>query len=199
MLWVVAASGESLTPEVAEACRGHRIIAVNDAYRLMLFADVLYAADSDWWMFQDGCPFFRGEKWSTVSANVECPAAKKYGLKLIKSRRIVEGFSLEPNVIHQGGNSGFQAVNLALVKFHANPVVMVGFDMRGSHFFGEHPRMPRRDPAKRNFPRWIRHFERAAQLLPTEIKIINATPNSALQCFPMMDLAEALNVQDGAA
>jgi hypothetical protein len=41
--------------------------------------------------------------------------------------------------------------------------------------------------------RWIRNFERAAKLLPEGIRIINATPDSALTCFPTMPLEEALD------
>jgi len=196
MLWVVAGSGPSLDCEVAEQCRGHRCIAVNDAYLLLPFADSLYAADDEWWILHDGCRFFRGEKWTTISKNYNNRAIKQFGLRFVPSRRLVEGFSFEPGIIHQGGNSGFQAVNLALL-WGATRIVLVGFDMQGSHFFGEHPQMPRRSPAKRNFARWIRHFERAAKLLPDGIKIINATPDSAMKCFPMMDLAEALNAQEG--
>jgi len=35
-------------------------------------------------------------------------------------------------------------------------------------------------------------FRRAAALLPTDRQIINCTPGSALDCFPFMDLEEAL-------
>jgi hypothetical protein len=56
---IVAATGPSFTAEVAEACRGYPTIAVNDAYRLFPWADILYASDGAW---------FAGERWSSVSA-----------------------------------------------------------------------------------------------------------------------------------
>src|SRR6185503_19111154 len=61
---IVAATGPSLTADVAEQCRGHRVLAVNDAYRRIPFAEALYAGDADWWEVHAGCPDFAGEKWS---------------------------------------------------------------------------------------------------------------------------------------
>ena len=193
-MWIVAATGESLTPEIADQCRGHDVIAVNDAYRLFPFAKALYAADADWWTLHKGCPDFRGEKWSTIGDDVVNKVAAQYKLKLIRSiKGYGLGFSFAPRLIHRCGNSGFQAVNLALGHYQAKTVVMVGFDMKGNHFFGDHPPMPCRWPKKNNFPGWITHFNRAAELLPPHIRIINATEGSALKCFPMMPLKEALD------
>jgi hypothetical protein len=190
-MWIVAATGESLTQEIAEQCRGYNVLAINDAYRLFPFAKALYASDAEWWRLHKGCPSFTGEKWSTYGEQVA--PAKEFGLKLIKGRKGYGlGFSFEKGIIHWCGNSGFAGVNLAL-HFGAKRIVLVGFDMHGSHFFGEHPPMPRRTQKKHGFPRWITHFEKAAELLPPEIIIINATEGSALKCFPMMSLSEALD------
>ncbi len=193
--WIVAATGPSLTPEVAEQCKGHNVIAVNDAYRLLPFARALYAADSGWWKLHKGCPGFAGDKWTTCGRDLEAWPAKDYGIQLIGSPKGAEGFSFTPGVIHRGANSGFQAVNLALVVYGATSIVLVGFDMHGSHFFGEHPPMPRRSRGSSSgkaYARFMRNFSRAAELLPSDRKIINATPGSAMTCFPMMPLEEAL-------
>lgn len=191
MKWIVAAPGESLTPEIAEQCRGYDCIAVNDAWRLFPFARELYAADADWWRYYKGVPDFAGEKWSTYGVNVK--PAEGFGLNLVRGvNGYGMGFSFEPGIIHWCANSGFQGVNRALMR-GATRIVLVGFDMRGSHFFGEHPPMPRRFAKPRRFDRWIKHFEKAAELLPAHIRIINATEGSALTCFPMMSLSEALD------
>ena len=110
------------------------MIAVNDAYRLFPDAAVLYACDSEWWDVHGGCPDFAGEKWSSHSVdagghNDKREVAKKYGLKLVEGRDR-DGFSFDPACIHYGSNSGFQAVNLAIL-FGAKRIVLVGFDMRG--------------------------------------------------------------------
>jgi len=193
---VVAGSGPSLTREIAYRCQGAAAIAVNDAYQLFPDAAVLYACDAEWWEVHGGCPDFAGEKWSSHSVdtgghNDKREVAEKYGLKLVEGRDR-DGFSFDPACIHYGSNSGFQAINLAIL-FGAKRVVLVGFDMRvvdrKRHFFGDHPAPLRNDGGYGSF---IRTFARAAKSLPDNIQIINATPCSALKCFPIMELQNAL-------
>ncbi len=192
---IVAATGPSLTPEVAEQCKGHHVIAVNDAYRLMPWAEVLYSCDRAWWRVHQGCPGFTGEKWSSHSTgnNDKLDVAKDYGLRLVRGND-AEGFSFDPSVIHYGSNSGFQAINLA-IHFGAKVIKLVGFDMRHvdgkRHFFGNHP-APLHNHM--HYSQLIRHFKKAAKHLPADIKIINCTPGSALDCFPMGTLSEAVCV-----
>ena len=166
---------------------------MNDAYRLFSFADALYAGDREWWEHHGGCPEFAGEKWSTHNArdNDKMPIADRFGLRLVRGR-VEEGFSFDPAWIHYGSNSGFQAINLALL-FGATTIVLVGFDMRvvnfKRHFFGDHP------PGLKNgttYTPFIPDFRRAADRLPAHIQIWNCTPGSALDCFPRRDLAEVL-------
>lgn len=142
-------------------------------------ADLLYACDDDWWFHHRGVPRFEGtEKW-TQSAM----AALQFGLRFVPSVD-APGISLDPSRIHQGGNSGFQALNLA-VLLGARRVVLYGFDMRRVdgqlHWFGEHPPNVRRDM---DFARCIRAFEVAApQIKAAGVYVLNATPGSALRCF----------------
>lgn len=192
---IVAASGPSLTPEVAEMCRGERVIAVNDAYRLLPFADVLYACDAAWWDHHAGCRDFAGERWTSHSLspkNDKTKAADRLDLRVIEGREAA-GFSTDPARIHYASNSGFQATNLAIL-FGADPIILVGFDMRRidgkSHFFGSH-KAPLRESSQ--YGVWCSRFTTAAQMLGGSPTIINATPGSALKCFPMMPLPEALS------
>jgi hypothetical protein len=178
---------------VAEAIRGQHIIAVNDAYRLIPHADVLYACDGSWWNAHRGAMSFRGERWSShgnngrVRHNDKTEQAKQFGLLLAEGRDGA-GFCLDPDAIHYGSNSGFQAVNLAL-QWGATQIILVGFDMHGTHFFGRHPKGLRNTTNYKNF---IAAFAKAAKLLPRGIDILNATPGSALRCFPMVSLHDAL-------
>lgn len=201
MTAIVAATGPSLTEAVAERCRlAHdeddsvAVLAVNDAWRLMPWADALYACDAAWWQHHYGVAAFRGDKWSShhANGNDKIQVAKTYGLQLVAGAT-KKGFSTDPSCIHYGGNSGFQAVNLALL-FGARRIVLVGFDMHAaggkSHFFGEHPPRLRRST---NYERFVPAFAEAAKSLPKGA-IINATPGSALRCFPMMPLDEALRL-----
>jgi len=194
---IVAATGPSLTPEVAKACEGRSVLAVNDAHRLFPWAEILYACDSSWWAVHKGCPGFQGEKWSShggparIRHNDKTEAAKRWGLNLIEGRD-GHGFCFEPGIIHYGSNSGFQAINLA-IQMGATRIILVGFNMGTidgkRHFFGDHPAGLRNASTYGNF---IRAFDRAAKLLPSHITILNATPQSALTCFSKVSLHDAL-------
>jgi hypothetical protein len=169
------------------------VLAIKDAHRLMPFAEVMYACDAHWWDAHNGCPEFSGEKWSSHSEkdNDKTATAEKYGLRLVRGQD-QEGFSFDPSVIHYGSNSGFQAVNMALLM-GARKIVLVGFDMHNhgpAHFFGNHPYHPHGKPGL--YSSFIAPFSRAVKLLPAGIEIVNCTPGSALKCFPMMELEEAL-------
>lgn len=195
---IVAASGPSLTPEVAELCRGRRVIAVNDAYRRIPSADVLYAGDGDWWDVHQGCPEFAGEKWSVHHPRVtdNTRLAERYGVRLVYGASQIDagGFSRQPTRIHYGNCSGFQAINLAIL-FGATRILLVGFDMRTvdgqRHFFGDHP-APLGNACQ--YEHFLPAFDAAARTLPAHIKIINCTPGSALRCFPMSSLEAAINI-----
>jgi hypothetical protein len=156
----------------------------------MPWADALYSCDARWWDLHK--PDFAGGKWSSHHApgNDKLGAATRHGLHLVRGQT-GKGFSMDPGCIHYGGNSGFQALNLALL-FGAVDIVLVGFDMRlvagRSHFFGDHPAGLRRTCGYQNF---IRVFEVAAGGLPGGIGIRNATPGSALRCFPEINLDQA--------
>ena len=193
---IVAAPGPSLTEDVAEQCRGVPAVAVQDAWRRLPWADVLYGCDGRWWRAHEGCKAFAGERWSThdTGNNDKREIAKSYGVRLVAGKP-GSGFSTDPAVIHYGRSSGFQGVNFAILSGAAR-VVMVGFDMRGTHFFGDHPK-PLRNPS--NFATFIRAFETAAESLSVGVEIVNATPGSALKCFPIVPLDEAMGGHRAAA
>jgi hypothetical protein len=195
---VVAATGPSLTQEVADRCRGHAAVAVSDAWRLLPWADVLYACDAAWWRYHRGVPDFAGERWTSHGAgNDKQDIASTYGLRCVAGAQGV-GFSRRQDVIHYGHNSGFQALNLAILLGAAR-IVLVGFDMRvvdgRRHFHGDHPHpLINADPR-----RFVPHFERAAASLPAGVEILNATPGSALTCWPIVPLVDALHCDREAA
>ena len=184
----VAATGPSLTDDIAEALRGRNTIAVNDAYKLLPHAPVLYACDAKWWEVHKGCPDFPGERWSThqKGSNDKKACAEKYGLHLVAGRSGEE--FRNDSVIAYGGNSGFQAVGLAIL-FGAARIVLAGFDMREvggrRHFFGEHPR-PLRNGG--SLSRWAQRFNKAARTVPAGTEVVNATRGSAIKGFPFVDL-----------
>jgi hypothetical protein len=191
---IVAATGPSLTPEVAAQCQqsGLKIIAVNDAYTLIPHAEILYACDGPWWDVHQGCPQFAGEKWSSHQkhGNDKLVHAKRYGLRLVAGKA-GKGFSTDPEMIHYGSNSGFQAINLAIL-FGAVRIILVGFNMQAvagrAHFFGDHKGRLNKSV---NYTRFVGAFNDASTRMPKGVRIVNATPKSALKCFPIVSLEQA--------
>jgi hypothetical protein len=155
---------------------------------LALWADVLYACDGDWWdrYIGDVLLRFKGELWTQ-----DVPASSKYGLNRIDGDK-AEG--LGKNKVHYGSNSGYQAINLAYL-FGAKKIILLGFDMkRGenkkSHWHGEHPGCLNKEmPIKT----WLKNFPKLAEDLKIEgVEVINATRDTALECFNKVNLEEAL-------
>lgn len=195
---IVAASGPSLTTEAARIVRltrwikGWRVLAVNDAYRRLPFADALYACDWGWWRAHDGAREFLGERYTSHShtpglVDDKSQVAHEYpGIKLVNAQD-KPGFSKNPNFIHYGSSSGFQAVNLA-INFGASRIVLIGFDYRHvdgkSHFFGDHVGLRQsKDADYRALGEWF---------VPGPIEIVNASIGSSIACYPQVPLEEAV-------
>ncbi len=116
-------------------------------------------------------------------------------VRYIKSK-VGQGLSFDRSVIHQGSNSGYQAINLAC-HLGAKRIILLGYDMQfgpegQTHHHGDHPK-GMNNPAEGLFKTWI---ERFATIVPdlerAGVEIINCTPDSALKCFPMAKLEEVL-------
>lgn len=115
-------------------------------------------------------------------------SAAKYRVNWIHGK---QGQGLGRDCIHFGGNSGYQAINLAYL-WGANRIILLGFDMRRvdnrAHWFGDHPRAKGfHNPVA--FEHWIRMFDGLARDLKREgVEVINCTPGSALRCFATNDI-----------
>lgn len=199
---VVMATGPSLTAADVDACRGKaRVIAVNNAFTLAPWADVLYSSDRYWWPHHKGVPSFTGPKYgigSTVGKNN--PFHRYPDIQVLRNTGY-SGLELDPRGLRNGKNSGYAAVNLA-VHFGVSRILLLGFDMgikRGAvHFFGNHVGMS--NPTDSLFESFRRHFKTIVEpLREAGVSVFNCTPGSSLSCFPMADLRSALAGQAVAA
>lgn len=102
------------------------------------------------------------------------------------------GLSVLPGVIHQGQNSGYQAINLALL-LGAKTVALLGYDMqgRGQHWFGQHPATLSQQT---DYSGLIQIFERMKPEL-YGLEVINCSRSTALSCFPRMSLEEFIDTR----
>jgi hypothetical protein len=162
------------------------VVVVNTSYKLAPWADVLYACDARWWIWNKGAKDFQGTKYA-----LERRAGQRYSdvnvLRIGKN----EGLSLDPEYLNTGKNSGYQALNLA-VLMGAKRIILLGYDM-DSGPKGEmhwHPEHPMRTP--KLYPEFRRRFETLVEPLKAHgVEVVNCTRRTALQCFPQMSLAEA--------
>lgn len=187
--------GPSLTQEDVDAVRGHaRVIAINDAYRLAPWADVLYAADAKWIDWHGGVPSFAGPKYSIEGGHVQ--ATTRPDWTVLRNTGLL-GLETDPSGLRAGFNSGFQALNLAY-HLGATRVLLLGYDMKvgvdgRDHWFGSHP-----DGILSPYLQMIAAFDSLVEpLKDAGVEVINCTPDSALKFFPNAHIHDALSMAVG--
>lgn len=178
---VCLASGPSLTAEDCEKVReaGHPTIVTNTTFRLAPWADVLFGMDMKWWQLhhKEVSAVFTGRKVSTSHA------ARAYGAE---SLAMVPWFT-------RTLNSGEGAIVLAMAG-HAKKIVLLGYDCQAPagkmHWFGAHPKGLGNGGS---IKKWPKHFANVARNAKNQgVFILNATRQTALTCFPLVDLEAAL-------
>lgn len=155
---------------------------------------MLYFADAKWWRWhKDRRDFaaFAGTKCSIQNTGAQIEDAAVHLLR----NGGAEGFSDDPEALCTGQNSGYQAINLALLA-GARALVLLGYDAKAaadgsSHWFGNHPE--REGPAA--FELYRRALRHAAPLLRERgVRVINVSPDTAVEAFEKMALEEALAI-----
>lgn len=187
---VILAGGPSLTREDVEYVESANvdIIGINDAYRICNKLTILYACDRRWWFHH--------------YARVADLSFRKISLENAGYPRIEQmvndgenGLSFEWPKLRTGKNSGYQAINLAILLGYKK-LVLLGYDMQHTggktHWHGDHPKPLNNSPICR-INDWIGLFNNMVKELPDDMTIINATRGTALECFPRMDLKKALD------
>lgn len=166
--FAVLATGPSMSQELADYVRGKcKVIAVSDAYRLAPWADALVSNDRNWWDHNKAAYKFAGRRFASVALPHGVEALPRVG-------------------VYGGGiNSGLQGMRVA-EKLGATKILLLGFDMHGSHYFGPHPHPLKNTTAKR----FVKHIEQFNKW--RGCPVINCTPKSALKRFPMSTIEQQL-------
>lgn len=209
---VLLGGGPSLSDEqVAVVRRGHcRVIAVNDAYLLSPWADVLYAADYRWWAWhskgieksvlkltadqvRERFEAFTGERCSIQHGDVELVDRR---IHIVRNKTFPHhgvGLSLNQDAIVTGRNSIFQALNLAVLA-GGTRIILLGVDGKvssdgRSHFHGGHP-----SPTPPMFFEEMRRTFSAAEhaIKQTGVEVLNCSPGSFIDSFPKVSLESTL-------
>jgi hypothetical protein len=191
---VVVATGPSLARADVEYCRGKcRVAVVNTSIQLAPWADLLYFADMKWFEHH------RKEvlQFSGLKVTIENSAAaadQDPAVKVVRNKGDKPGPCLDPRGVHTGRNSGYQLLNV-LMHAGIRRMILLGFDCRAVKgklwWFGEYGWASSTAGTLKNT--FVPKFRTLAEpFRKMGIEVVNATPGSALDCWPMMDLRDAL-------
>lgn len=191
---VCLGGGPSLTRADVDACRGRaHVIAINDAYHLAPWADVLYACDRAWWHAHPDAYRFTGLQYSLTARPSESPSVgilKKTGML---------GLDLDPCGLRTGHNGGYQAINLA-VHLGASRIVLLGYDMQRGPNREAHWHPPRPQEISSPFSLFLSAFPSLVDpLKQAGVAVVNCSRRTALRCFPQAALADVLSASAVAA
>lgn len=167
-----------------------KVFAIKEAaVDLCPWAHAAYGCDWPWWVYRKGLPLFGGLKFAW-DKKVHDRYADVFSVDL--DAEYDQLLLDEPLKIGCGGNSGFQALNLAL-QFGARQVILVGFDLHGYHYYGRNSWNKANNPDETGFKRWTRAFEGTIPSLKSiGAEVLNASRSSRLECYKKVDLREAV-------
>jgi hypothetical protein len=188
----IVAGGPSIKGTDLGALRDRiHVIAIKVAVDLCPWAEVCYGCDAAWWIDRKGLPKYHGIKLSHGHAAKDYPGMHRVEIDMAKDSMLVN----EPLKLGNGGNSGFQAINLA-IQFGASDIILLGFDCHergGNHWYGRNKWLNANNPMGTNYNRWMRGFEAIKRELPQMgVTVVNASPQTAINSFPRMPLAEVM-------
>ena len=164
--WALLAPGPSASKALADRLLGFKVGAIGNAYQLAPWAEFLAATDGGWWRKHPDAKEFAGDKYAMHGVS---------GVELVR---------IPPIGIC---NSGVLGLEVAKSK-GAKRILLCGFDMHGSHFFGQYTNGLRntspgqREQHKKQFKAWA--------FANRKVEVINCTEGSALTCFPVARLEE---------
>lgn len=155
----IIASGPSVKKVPIDLLKGRLcVIAIKKNVELCPWADVVYGCDGAWWKSVQGLPDYKGLKlaWDEAVCNQYRDIHRVFIEDVHRDKLSFD----KPGYVGAGGNSGFQALNLA-AQFGANRILLIGFDMTGEHWYGRNNWPQSNNPDELNFQRWRRALESA--------------------------------------
>lgn len=184
----VLGGGPSLRAEDVRRLTGARVIAVNGAYEVAPFADMLFFNDLGWYRRHER----KVAAWPGLVVTASVRRMRfAHNVKRVQTETTRPFPPIGSGLIKWGPSSGHRAVATA-VMLGAGWIGLLGFDMREvagrTHFHDEY----RNDPTRYRdlFIPGFTGWHSAAEAIG--VTIVNLTAGSALTEFPMMSLDEVL-------
>jgi hypothetical protein len=159
MEWALLAPGPSARELVPQIPTDVKLGVIGNAFELVDSAEFLVSADRGWWLKHPAAIEFKAAHYCNAPGVPD-----------------VVNVSVDP-----GMNSGLIGLIVAVRK-GATQIRLYGFDMHGSHFFGQYENGLRNTTGIRREAFHEQYAEWAGA--NRHIEILNCTPGSALTCFP---------------
>lgn len=190
----IVACGPSAKAAGVEKLRNRiHVIAIKESIQLCPWADVLYGCDAAWWVHRKGFPDFKGLKLAHgMQALNQFSTLRRVTISDARGDALLFG---KVGDIGGGGNSGFQALNLA-AQWGATGILLVGFDMQlraGCHWYGRNMWWGSSNPNESNIRRWVKSLNAAAPVLKArKVDVVNTCALSGVDAYPKMSIDQAL-------
>lgn len=191
-------SGPSLTPrQVWEASQaGFALMGCNN--QCVYALDVMWAPDLAWLQTANPRTDHIPQCWSTLTTAQRSPRAPvasymRPGWHYVETVPDLP-FSADPWKLARGRHAGYQLINMAALM-GVKRAVLLGYDCREidgeRHWFGHHPAGPLR--RSQEFEVWIGLYrELAGPVRDFGMEVLNATPGTAVDAFPCVELSKLL-------
>ena len=171
-VWIIA-RGPSVRQFDLSRLRNKQVLGVNTFVLCLETPAAICSADWRWiGSHRNLLGKYEGERYLAVSLETHPEAAGIPGAVYLQ-RSYDSGLSDDAGALCLGGNSGYAAINLAVLK-GATDIHLVGFDMRPED--GE------------KFQQWAPLFRSMRpQLARLGVRVTNHNPQSAIDAFPFGD------------
>lgn len=188
VVFIVGGGPSCETQDLSVLDKKHTIV-LNKGFKSFPNATALYWCDEDWASknFDDlqkhPCKLRFNAKFHVSQVHFDKNTQGLAGCTLLKR---TGDFGIDSDVNHvRGNNSGAHAINLA-ANMGARKIVLLGYDMRivdgKTHWHGGYQLAMRPSIYNDLFIPSINSM--AIPLKTMGVKVVNATPNSNLKCFP---------------
>lgn len=187
----VICGGPSVKQQNLDLLRGRRVVVVNRSFVTYPEADILIFADANCWTwYRDGIANFKGRVVTVYDHKPSGRFPERFE-QYRKTRPPI--LSADPNCITLQRTTTTGAIHV-LAHLGVKLIVTLGLDGKfgadgSSHHHGAHPK-----PA--NAKSWAKHAVELHSVKPSlaalGVTVLNASPNSAHDAFPIVSLEDAV-------
>lgn len=201
----ILGGGPSLKETNLKLIKGRPVVGCNDAFRLGSWVDWCVFGDKRWFLWQRNNGLHTYEelaKWENREQVVCCvpqlldhKASYWPWLKILRRDEARFGLSVEPDTVCWNRGTGGTALNVAFL-LGASRIVLIGFDMKmvdGKHNWHDlHQKRERSQIYQASMMPFLKPMSDAMKV--TGLQIVNATPGSSMNLFPIMPLEVVLEM-----